>query len=85
MLAEAEARPGFRVQRFLVPLKMIEYGVHEDLIITYPNPCSIYLRGTIGFRGLGSRRKNRFSFSCLPKEEPINPKLGVTWGYMGTV
>ena len=34
----------------LVPLKYIEYGVHEDLIKTYPEPYSIYLRGTIGFR-----------------------------------
>ena len=26
-----------------------------DLVIIYPMPCSIYLRGTIGFRGLGLR------------------------------
>ena len=28
--------------------RYIEYGVYGDLIIIYPNPCSIYLRGTIG-------------------------------------
>ena len=31
----------------IVPLKQIEYGVYGDLIIVYPKPDSIYLRGTI--------------------------------------
>ena len=31
----------------IVPLKQIEYGVYGDLIIIYPKPYSIYLRGTI--------------------------------------
>ena len=34
---------------FIVPLELIEYGIYGDLIITYPKPYSIYLRGTIGF------------------------------------
>ena len=34
----------------VVLLKYIEYGVYGDLIILYPKPYSIYLRGTIGFR-----------------------------------
>ena len=33
--------------RNIVPLKQIEKGVHGDLIIIYPKPCSIYSRGTI--------------------------------------
>ena len=32
----------------IVPLGLIEYGVYGDLIIIYPKPYSIYLRGTIG-------------------------------------
>ena len=32
---------------FIVPVKQIEYGVYGDLIILYPKPYSIYLRGTI--------------------------------------
>ena len=31
----------------LVPLRLIEYGVYGDLTITDPEPCSIYVRGTI--------------------------------------
>ena len=31
----------------IVPLKWIEYGLYGDLIIRYPEPYSIYLRGTI--------------------------------------
>ena len=31
----------------IIPLKSIEYGVYGDLIIIYPTPYSIYLRGTI--------------------------------------
>ena len=34
---------------FIVPLKWIDYGVYADLILIYPKPYSIYLRGTIGF------------------------------------
>ena len=30
-----------------VPLKYIEHGVYGDLIIIYPEPISIYLKGTI--------------------------------------
>ena len=46
------------------------YTVYGDLIITYPKPYSIYLRGTIGSRAyltdrgllLGARAQ-RFGFS----------------------
>ena len=31
----------------VVHLKQIEYGVYGDLIITYPMPYSIYVRGII--------------------------------------
>ena len=31
----------------MVPLKWIEYGVCGDLIVMYPKPYSIYLRGSI--------------------------------------
>ena len=31
----------------------MDYGVYGDLIIIYPKPYSIYLRGTIGVEGLG--------------------------------
>ena len=34
----------------IVPLKQIECGVYGDLIIIYPKPYSIYLRGTISPR-----------------------------------
>ena len=34
-------------------LKQIEYGVYGDLIIIYPKPYSIYLRGTILVKYLG--------------------------------
>ena len=37
---------GFRVWG-IVPLKYIEDGVYGDLLITYPEPYSIYIRGTI--------------------------------------
>ena len=33
--------------RVIVPLMKIEDGVYGDLIMIYPKPCSIYLRGTI--------------------------------------
>ena len=33
--------------RTIVHLKYIEYGAYVDLIIVYPKPCSIYLRGSI--------------------------------------
>ena len=32
---------------FMVTLKYIEYGVYGDLIVIYPKPYSIYLRGTV--------------------------------------
>ena len=31
------------------------YGVYGDLMIMYPKPYSIYLRGTVVFQSLGSR------------------------------
>ena len=34
----------------MAPLNEMEYGVYGDLIIIYPKPYSIYLRGTIRFR-----------------------------------
>ena len=38
----------------IIPLKLIEYGVYGDLIIMYPKPYSIYLRGTILLYSFGS-------------------------------
>ena len=35
----------------IVPLRYIEYGVYGDLIIRYPKPYSIYLRGTMRSSG----------------------------------
>ena len=35
----------------IVPLKQIEYGIHGDLIIIYPKPYSIDLRGTLYHNG----------------------------------
>ena len=40
---------------FIVPLKQIEHGVSGDLIVIYPKPYCIYLRGTIGFRASALR------------------------------
>ena len=37
-----------RARELILPLKEIEYGVYGDLILMYPTPYSIYLRGTIG-------------------------------------
>ena len=34
--------------RFIVPIKEIEYGVYGNLILIYPKPYAITLRGTIG-------------------------------------
>ena len=31
----------------MVPLQQVEYGVHGDLILIYPEPYSINVRGTI--------------------------------------
>ena len=41
--------PGIKVQKRwrIFSLKQIEYGVYGDLLIIYPKPYSIYLRGTI--------------------------------------
>ena len=47
----------------IVPLKWIEYGVYGDLIIIYPKPYSIYLRGTIGFSVLGFLDSQGASFA----------------------
>ena len=41
----------------IVPLRYIEYGVYGDLIIRYPKPYSIYLRGTM--RSSGTIRESR--------------------------
>ena len=35
------------VDRVIVPLKWIEYGVYGDLIRIYPKPYSIYLKGPL--------------------------------------
>ena len=32
---------------YIVPRKHIEYWVYGDLIIIYPKPYSIYVRGTV--------------------------------------
>ena len=37
---------GPKLRALIVPLKQIEYWVYGDLIIVYPKPYSIYLRGT---------------------------------------
>ena len=48
--------PGFKRswlesrQGFTAPLRQLEYRVYGDLVIIYPKPYSIYLRGTIRFR-----------------------------------
>ena len=40
--------PNLETLHPIVPYKLIEYGVYGDLlIIVYPKPYSIYLRGTI--------------------------------------
>ena len=39
-------------QESIVPLKYVECGVYGDLIMIYPKPYSIYLRGTVGLRVL---------------------------------
>ena len=39
---------GFRV---IVPLKWIEYGVYGSLVIIFPKPYSIFLRGLYVFKG----------------------------------
>ena len=41
------AAKSIEVETLIVPLKWIEYGVYGDLIIVYPKPYSVYLRGTI--------------------------------------
>ena len=43
----AELRSDMFCQQVIVPLKKIKYGVYGDLIIIYPFPYSIYLRGAI--------------------------------------
>ena len=47
----------------VVPLKYIK---NEDLIVIYPKPYSIYLRGTIGFR-VGARG------GCVPSSRALGP------------
>ena len=42
----------------IVPFKSIENGVYGDLIIIYPKPYSIYLRGTIDEHGLTYERSH---------------------------
>ena len=44
MEIEMETREYIGVIRVIVPLRKIEYVV---LILMYPKPCSIYLRGTV--------------------------------------
>ena len=44
---EMETREYIGVIRVIVPLRKIEYVVYGDLILMYPKPCSIYLRGTV--------------------------------------
>ena len=59
---------GIKICTLPLDIKRVEYGVYGDLIRIYPNPWSIYLRGTVGlqelqaehskvkgFRGLGFR------------------------------
>ena len=46
---DCNAAPGMRSLAWalpIIPLKYIEYGVYGDLVILYPQPYSIYLRGT---------------------------------------
>ena len=47
-LGKSSCDGGHAAIRIIVPLKWIEYGaVYGDLVIIYPKPYSIYLRGTI--------------------------------------
>ena len=43
--------------RVVVPRKSMEYGVYGDLIMRYPKPYSVYLRGTIGVRVAGFHKR----------------------------
>ena len=73
--------------RASIPLEKIEYGVDGDIHITYPKPCSIQSRGTIGERKLVIHRwpyedyAFLFSWGCVgplsvwgPKPYTLNPK-----------
>ena len=42
----------------IVPLKQMEYRVYGDLIMIYPKPYSIYLRGTIGSKICRNHARN---------------------------
>ena len=61
----------FGVEGYIVPLKKIEYGVYGILIITYPKPYSMYLRGTISSRVFG--RFTKMFARALP-EQYLHPE-----------
>ena len=53
MEKKVERKVLFRVEglsrAYSLPQVDIEYGVYGDLIIIFPKPYSVYLRGNIGF------------------------------------
>ena len=51
----------------------MEYGVYGDLILIYPKPYFIYLRGIIGFRGWGS------SVELADRERFVEQSSGISW------
>ena len=60
----------------IVPRKQIECGVYGDLVIIYPKPYSIYLRGTIAPCAEQSAR-------AIPSPQEIFPELPCLVGYEG--
>ena len=54
----------------IVPLKYLEYEVYRDLIIIYPKPYSLYLRGSIPSY-CSSESKVRCQ-ACAPLGVPSN-------------
>ena len=62
----------------IVPLKWIEYGVYGDLVIMYPKPYSIYLRGTITLNPKPNLACENRSLNFLPGQSEAL-FLGV-WG-----
>ena len=52
----------------------MEYGVYGDLIMLYPKPYSIYLRGTIGCRAILSSVKCLGPLRICGFVGPVNDK-----------
>ena len=77
----------------MVPLEEIEYGVNGDLIMTYPKPYLIYLRGTINPSHSLAASSDWLSFPVsssrfretwgVPKIGGRGTYKGVSRGYIG--